>query len=254
MALRLSTGLRQYLLGGGSMRKGFCDSILQIYSGSAPATADLPSTGELLVEITKASGSYSHDAVSTPKQSTVTIVASAAGNINTITISGEAFTRTSPGGGETTTVCATALCALIEASKTVPVFAACQAAIIYIKSKFPGEDYSISVAYGGGGTIPTLSEDSPAESRIDALHLGVPAAGVIAKETGFAWSGEIDETGTAGYFRLVLTTDDDDDSATAIRLQGSISTSGAELNLSNLNLVDGATLTIDVFSLNEPAS
>ena len=37
-------------------------------------------------------------------------------------------------------------------------------------------------------------------------------------------------------------------------MQGNISTSGAELNLSNINIVLGATQTIDNFSLTEPAS
>jgi len=253
--LRFSTGLRQYLQGGGCMRKAFCDSILKIYSGVAPATADLAApSGDLLVEITKASGSYSHDAVSTAKQSLVTITAYAQGNKNIIVIDGVTFSYTAL-GSSSVTIIATALVALIDADLTISVCASSQAGLIHIKSKFPGEEYTITVSAGdGGGAAPGLSENSPAKSRIDALHLGVPAAGVIAKETGYAWSGEITLTGTAGYFRLVQTTDDGDENDDDIRLQGNISTSGAELNLSNLNLVDGATLTIDTFQLTEPAA
>ena len=39
MALKLSAGLRNFLLGEGNIRKAFEDGILNIYSGAAPANA-----------------------------------------------------------------------------------------------------------------------------------------------------------------------------------------------------------------------
>ena len=50
MALSLSTGLRQFLTGEGSLRKAFEDGILNIYSGAAPANADAAPTGVLLAK------------------------------------------------------------------------------------------------------------------------------------------------------------------------------------------------------------
>lgn len=254
MALKLSTALRTYLDGGGSLREAFRDALLMIYSvgTGVPTTADLAPTGVNLARITLASGVCADDAVSTAKQSTVTIDDGGAGQVNTIVIAGETFTRTSPGGGETTTVVATALVALIDASLTVPVHAACQAAVIYIKSKFPGEDYTITVA--GTGT-PVLSEDSPAQVRVNSLQLIAPVAGVISKEAA-VWSKPAIATGTAAYFRLIRTTDDldNDTDYTDVRLQGTVSTSGADLNLSSINIVSGATQTIDTFTLTVPAA
>ena len=40
MALKYSTGLRNFLVGEGSLRKAFEDAVLNLYSGAAPANAD----------------------------------------------------------------------------------------------------------------------------------------------------------------------------------------------------------------------
>ena len=52
MALKYSTGLRNFLLGEGSLRKAFEDGQLLIYSGAAPANADDAPLGVLLAKIT----------------------------------------------------------------------------------------------------------------------------------------------------------------------------------------------------------
>jgi len=51
MALRLSTGLRQDLLGSADFKTKFTASFINIYSGSQPASADSPATGTLLATI-----------------------------------------------------------------------------------------------------------------------------------------------------------------------------------------------------------
>lgn len=231
------------------MRKAFSDAILNIYSAPVPATADLPSTGELLATITLAGGTVTHDEVGVQMVEALQITNVTQGQANGCTINGATFTFSHTNGSESEDAIALALALLINANPMVPAVAIAVLHYVYIISKFPGEAITVVAT---GDTPPTLTH-IVTNTRNDALHLAAPVAGVIAKESG-VWSGEIQATGTAGYFRLVRTMDDDDDSATAIRLQGSISTSGAELNLSNLNLVDGATLTIDTFQLTEPAA
>jgi len=73
MALKLSTGLRNFLLGEGSMRKAFEDAVMNIYSGAAPTYADDAPTGTLLVQITKSSGAVTANTRSTPKLQKVTL-------------------------------------------------------------------------------------------------------------------------------------------------------------------------------------
>jgi hypothetical protein len=68
MALKYSTGLRNFLMGEGSLRKGFEDGQLLIYSGAAPANADDAPNGVLLAKVTKASGALAAGTRSTPKR------------------------------------------------------------------------------------------------------------------------------------------------------------------------------------------
>ena len=79
MALKYSTGLRNFLVGEGSLRKAFEDGVLNIYSGAAPANADEAPTGVLLAKISKASGALVAGARSTPKRYKVVIGSHGAG-------------------------------------------------------------------------------------------------------------------------------------------------------------------------------
>jgi hypothetical protein len=81
------------------------------------------------------------------------------------------------------------------------------------------------------------------------------AAGVITKSSSETWSGVGIADGTAGYIRFCgNATDAGGISTTLPRIDCRVSTSGAECNLSNLNIVTGATTTIDSFSAAFPAS
>lgn len=79
-------------------------------------------------------------------------------------------------------------------------------------------------------------------------------AGVISKAAAETWSGANAATGTATYFRHVAAGDDGTLSTTQARIQGTISTVGADLNLSSVALVSGATQTIDYYSVTIPAA
>ncbi len=79
-------------------------------------------------------------------------------------------------------------------------------------------------------------------------------AGVISKQTD-TWDGVAVATGTAGYFRYCASTADaGGTSTTEIRIQGAVSTSGAELNMSSVSITSAATTTIDTFDITMPAT
>jgi hypothetical protein len=83
--------------------------------------------------------------------------------------------------------------------------------------------------------------------------LASAVAGVLSKAADI-WSGVAGATGTASHFRLVVNTDTGVLSTTEIRLQGTIGTSGADLNMSSVAIVISATQTVDTFDLTMPAS
>jgi hypothetical protein len=85
------------------------------------------------------------------------------------------------------------------------------------------------------------------------LTLDTPVSGAITKNTSEVWSGVASGTGTATFFRHTSPTDTDVDSATELRIQGSVGLIGADLNLSSVSLTNGATQTIDYYTVGLPS-
>lgn len=137
---------------GGSFQTVFADGVLEIYSGSQPATADAAESGTKLVRITLASGAFV--------------------------------------GG---------------------------------------------VATNGLEFDPILS-------------------GIISKASDEVWSGVGLATGTAGWFRFYANDYDTGADETAVRFDGAVGTSGAQLNLSSVSIAAGATITIDSLAVTLPTS
>lgn len=81
-----------------------------------------------------------------------------------------------------------------------------------------------------------------------------PVDGVLSKDAAQAWSGVNAATGTATFFRIALPADTGTSSSTAVRIQGRVAPAGAELNLSSVSLVSGATQTVEFASLAQPLS
>ncbi|RZL88830.1 MAG: hypothetical protein EOP82_21680 [Variovorax sp.] len=100
-----------------------------------------------------------------------------------------------------------------------------------------------------GTLLTTISVNSTGTG----LSLATAAAsGTIAKASE-VWSGVNAATGTATYFRFIAATGDDGTlSTTQKRLQGTVGTSGADLNLSSVNLTATAVQTIDAANITLP--
>lgn len=87
----------------------------------------------------------------------------------------------------------------------------------------------------------------------NGLEFGTAASGAISKDAD-TWSGAAVATGTAGWFRLCANaTDAGADSTSLPRIDGSVGTSGADLNLSSTSITSGRTYTIDTFTLTLPS-
>ena len=81
---------------------------------------------------------------------------------------------------------------------------------------------------------------------------GSPATGVVRKPVGDVWRGAVLETGVAGYYRYVVTTDTGLASPTECRMQGAVGEVDAELILSNVNLIQGSLQDIKDFAFAIP--
>ena len=258
MSERLSTGLRDYLLGESSMRKALEDCVMKIYSGAAPASANDAVTGVLLAIITKSSGTVSSGERSTPGRWQITIPDShaegatvkAAINIGAAGAVTYTYTNT-PDAGTAEQVMAKVAQMLndIYGISAIYLGSTIQARTVVIQGRIAGEDIDV---VDGAGTITITPTEIEVAARLDAIYFANPSSGAMSKASE-TWSGLIATSGVAGYFRFVTSSDDGTLSTTQVRAQGSVSTSGAELNLSNTSLVAATTLTIDTYSISLPA-
>lgn len=79
------------------------------------------------------------------------------------------------------------------------------------------------------------------------------AGGTLAKAPAQVWSGVNVAAGTATFYRHVAAADAGDASSTAPRIQGAVAVAGAEMNLSSVALTNGATQTLDYYTVTQPS-
>lgn len=78
-------------------------------------------------------------------------------------------------------------------------------------------------------------------------------SGAISKSTSQTWRGVSITSGTASFYRLVLLSGDTGSYSTTVpRLQGSIATSGADLNMTSTTINSSTSYPIDAFSVSLP--
>ena len=255
MAEKLSTGLRDFVNGGGSKRAFLQDCIMKIYDGAPPADADAAVTGNLLVTITQGSDTtYNRDGWGEIVNVLVTSHAPGDTFSFDVTIGAETLvtTRTytnTPDAGAAADV-AVRLCRLFN---EVGCFACATGTDGNINVMAPSRKaLTIALHAGATGSVTITDNKYAPDTTGTCLNFGPSVSGSMSK-TSDIWSGLVALSGTAGYFRFVQTNDDGTLSTTQRRMQGSISTSGAELNMDNLTISAGKTHTVDTYSVTEPA-
>lgn len=113
------------------------------------------------------------------------------------------------------------------------------------------------------GTVPATADDALGSATLlttitnasGATGLTMDAAavaGVLGKASAEVWSGVNVASGTATFYRHVAVGDTGVSSTTQARVQGSIAIAGADMNLTSTTLANGATQTVDFYTLNLP--
>ncbi len=113
----------------------------------------------------------------------------------------------------------------------------------------PTGKYLGKVTVGGGAW--------EAGQPTNGLNFKAAAGRALKKADNETWQIKGEADGTAGWFRFVGNAADDgaaDSTESTPRIDGRIAVSGAEMNLSNTQIVTGATTTIDSFELRWPAN
>ena len=258
MALRLSAGLRNFLLEGGSLKQAFAGGKLLLYTGSQPAAANDAVSGTLLCTYTVSSGAHTAEVRST---GSLTLDSGASGSVDTFTVNSIEIMGSSTPFNTSLAQTATDICTKVNNNPKNLLFVASNGgtAVITLTAK-PGlgtlpNTWVVAATYTTiAGTPVNMSSGV---NSANGLKFGDSAAGTLVKDPSQTWSGVAGNTGTAGWFRLVGAVADAgsaDSSEVYHRLDGNVATSGANLNLSSTSITSGATQTISTFSPTEPAA
>lgn len=255
MALRLSTGLVNGLASGFGVRDALANSRLRIYSGAQPATADTAISGTLLGTFTYNGGAFTSPVEST---ATIQITGGGGGTIDTVTVGGAIPLIGSSVAWDTdVNTTATALAAAINAySNGLNITAEAVTDTVTLSCPFWLGANANGLTLATTKTTVTTTDDATFTTGVDAvngLNWQNPAvAGVLSKEST-VWQMTAGATGTAGWFRFEADPNDDQGLSTLFpRLDGSIATSGADLNLSSTAIASAGVYTINSWDLTIP--
>lgn len=257
MTLHASAALRNKMLAGQPLKACLQGGKIKIYTGAQPATAEAAPTGTLLCTITDNSGAHTQEVQAT---GTITLTAGSSGSVDSITVGGLALIDASVPYNTSLTQTASDLAAAINATEQVPKWSATAAgAVVTIKAPQGMGALANSLTVTGSLTTLTASyaNTSGGVSSVNGLKFGVPAGGIVDKRSTQTWSGVVVGAGTqtAGWFRFEGPVADSgalDSSESQVRLDGSISTSGANLNMSSTSFTNGATQTVNSFPITLP--
>lgn len=257
MAIRYSTGLANYILGGASYRDALEGGQLLIYSGAQPATADAAPTGTLLCTITDASGAHTNEVQAS---GTVTLTGGASGSVNTLTVNGLSVLDAAVNFNTSLSQTATDLATAINLSKTNPGHIAVAAGAVVTITAMRGLG-ALSNGYVVASATTTITKTdvnmASGVSWTNGLKFGIPSAAVMDKHPTQVWTGVAVASNVAGWFRFVGAVADSgalDTTASQFRIDGAISTAGAQINMTNTTITSGATETVTTFPVTLPLS
>ncbi len=113
------------------------------------------------------------------------------------------------------------------------------------------------------GAVP-VSADNPAGSLLCTMTVGndgttpltfhgTATNGVVVKSQIESWSGTVSATGTASYYRLETSADDQTQSDVFHRVQGNVDVAGSDMNFTSVALVQNAIQNLDFYSIVLPS-
>lgn len=261
MTIQQSDGLRNHLQQYGSYRQAFTGGTLQIYAGSQPANANLAPTGTLLAIFTDASGAHTDEVRAT---GTITLTGSS-GTITGITLGGVQILGATITYATSLTNTASLLSAQINKFHRHQFITASASGAVVTLTAARGVGANangmVLTTTESGGNIAAadvnLGSGVAGVTAVNGLEFDEVATGLLTKRTGQVWSALGLSTNTAGWFRLLAATTDSgalDSAAAYVRMDGSVASSGGDMNASSTLLTASATHTLSEFSPTEPAT
>ena len=250
--MKCSDGLILAVANAGGWWDQIQNGVLDWWSGSEPATANLAATGTLLATLTKSGSAWTAE---TRAQWKITLGGSS-GSVNTIKLGGVEVLGTAVNFTTDLTTTAALVATTINNHTYPNYYATSIGAVVYIYAPVGsgiGRNAivcattvtTMTATVAGDGT-PSGSGGTAGVAAANGLNWqypGVIQTGVgtlFTKETTIWQMTSPTQTGTVGYMRLRLDgADDQSANATYRRVQFSVGTSGADAISSNLSVTAG---------------
>lgn len=257
MTLRLSSAMRDFINKYGSIGDALRNGKIEIYSGSQPSSADAAATGTLLCTITSSSGALTNEVLAT---GTVTLTGGASGSVNTITVNSVEVLGVAVNFNTSLSQTASDVAAQINRYQSNPNYTATASGAVVTIRALPGTGTAPNGFVVASTTTTITKSDvnmSGGVAGANGLQFDVSASGVMTKLSTQTWSGVNAATGTAGWYRQYGSVADAsalDTTSTYLRMDGAVSTSGAEMNLNSTAFTSGATTTLASWQMTVPAA
>lgn len=256
MTLRYSTGARNYLAKGGSLADMLQNGVIELRSTAQPASADAAASGTVLCKITNNSGAHTPEVLSA---GSITLTGGAAGSVNTVTVNGIDVLGGAVAFNGTLAQTASDVADQINRhASSVNYTAKAVGATVTIKA-LPGTGASPN-GFVVTATLTTITASyvnmAGGVTAVNGLKFGLATDGSLSIYPNQVWAGLNLLDGVPGHFRFkgsVVDSDALDAVGDYIRVDGSVSTAGADLNLRNTTLAAGATTTIATATATVPA-
>lgn len=243
MALKLSTGLRNKLLGQESNVKDAMTA-LTISFGDGTGTGGLDQildsgsglAGFTVGDYITVTGSTSNDGTYKILSVAAGAIEIAAGSLTTEAAGDQVILAVTENDGALSGLLRNCVMRIYSGSQPTDADTAESGTLLVEITESSG-------AFSGGSPTNGLNFDGDGA-----------ASGVLSKESAETWSGAASAPGTAGWFRIYANAYTTGSSTTAVRFDGSCGTSGAQLNMASTSITASGTVTIDSFSVTLPAS
>lgn len=255
MALKISTALQNFLLQSGCFKNALMNGVIDIYSGTQPSDPNQAVAGTLLLTITDNSGAFTAEVLSS---GTITITGSS-GSITGVTVNSVAILDTTVPYNTSTTQSATDLATAINASLSSPDYVASSSGAVVTITALPGTGTGPNgyVVTPAGALTNTPANMAGGAAAVNGLKLQASSGGVISKRASQTWSGNGVANGTAGWYRFRASVADAgglDSAGLYLRMDGSVGTSGANLNLTSTTIVIAAPQSVASYTVTQPGA
>lgn len=258
MAFKVSKALRNAMLEGQSFKTAMSNCTVKWYTGAQPATAEAAPTGTLLVTLSDGSGALTREVQSL---GSVDLTGGGSGSVDTITVNSIEIMGSATNFITSLALTAAAVVTKINNNPKNHLFEAFVSATDVINIRAKRGLGTLPNGWVVASTVTTITKtDANMASgvlAVNGLNWGDSAASIVSKLTTQTWSGVAAASGAGSWFRIEASVADAggvDSDESIYRVDGSIATSGAEINMGSTAVTSGLTYTLDSFTVTFPTS